>query len=36
LPNDAEIEHMMAFFEKVWRRMVAIVVTAQRDILRRS
>lgn len=36
LPNDAEIEHMMAFFEKVWRRVVDLILTAQRDVLRRS
>jgi hypothetical protein len=36
VPNDAELDYMMAFIEKVWRRLVDIIVTAQRDILRKS
>ena len=36
LPNDAELDRLMAFIEKVWRRVVDMIVTAQRDILRRS
>ena len=32
LPSDAEIDHMMAFVEQVWRRLVEMVVSAQRDM----
>ena len=36
LPSDADIDRMMAFIERVWRRLVDMVVNAQRDMLRRS
>jgi hypothetical protein len=36
LPSDSEFDRMMAFIEKVWRRLVDMIVTAQRDILRKS
>ena len=32
LPNDAEFNKMMAFLEKVWRRLVAMIVTLQKDM----
>ena len=33
LPSDAEINQVMAVMEKVWRRMVQMIVTTQKDIL---
>jgi hypothetical protein len=36
LPSDAELNRMMAFIEKVWRRLVEMVVNAQKDILKKS
>jgi hypothetical protein len=36
LPTDAEFERMMTFIEKVWRRMVEMIVNAQKDILKKS
>ena len=36
LPSDAELNRMMAFIEKVWRRLVEMVVAAQRDIMKKS
>lgn len=36
LPNDAELNRMMTFFEKVWRRLVEMIVTTQRDMMKRS
>ncbi len=35
LPNDAELNRVMAFIEKVWRRMVEMIVNAQKDILKK-
>jgi len=35
LPSDAEINQVMAVMEKVWRRMVDMIVNAQKDILRK-
>ena len=32
LPNDTEFNKMMAFLEKVWRRLVAMIVTLQKDM----
>ena len=32
LPTDAEFNKMMAFLEKVWRRLVAMIVTLQKDM----
>jgi hypothetical protein len=34
LPNDAEFNKMMAFVEKVWRRLVDMVGTLQKDTQR--
>ncbi|MEA2935847.1 MAG: hypothetical protein QOD74_2493 [Variibacter sp.] len=36
LPSDAEIERMMAFMEKIWRRFVDIVQGMQKDIEKKS
>jgi hypothetical protein len=36
LPSDAELDRMMTFMEKVWRRMVEMMVNLQRDMLRKS
>ena len=36
LPSDAELNRMMAFIEKVWRRLVDMIVNAQKDILKKS
>ena len=30
LPSDAEFNKMMPFFDKVWRRLVAMIVTLQK------
>src|SRR4249920_743235 len=32
LPNDAELNKVMNFMEKVWRRLVEMVVTLQKDM----
>jgi hypothetical protein len=32
LPSNAELERMMAFMEKVWRRLVEMMVSIQRDM----
>jgi hypothetical protein len=31
LPSDAEVDRVMGFFEKVWRRLVDLVQTTQKD-----
>lgn len=36
LPSDAELNKMMVFVEKVWRRLIELMNNAQRDILGRS
>ena len=36
LPTDAEFNQMMAFVEKVWRRLVDMVGTLQKDTQRQS
>jgi hypothetical protein len=36
LPDDAEFNKMMAFVEKVWRRLVDMVGTLQKDMQRQS
>jgi hypothetical protein len=35
LPSDAELNRMMTFIEKVWKRMVEMVVTTQKDIMKK-
>jgi hypothetical protein len=36
LPSDAELNKMMTFIEKVWRRLVEMIVTMQRDMLKKT
>jgi hypothetical protein len=36
LPGDAEINKVVVFIEKVWKRLVEMVATLQKDVLRRS
>jgi len=36
LPSDAELNKMMNFVEKVWRRLVEMILTMQRDILNKK
>jgi len=35
LPSDAEFNRMMTFMEKVWKRMVEMIVTTQKDIMKK-
>jgi hypothetical protein len=35
-PSDAELDRVMGFIEKVWRRLVEIMVDIQRDMQRKS
>jgi hypothetical protein len=36
LPSDAELNKVMNFMEKVWRRLVEMIVTLQKDMLNKS
>jgi hypothetical protein len=36
LPNEADFKKMMSFVEKVWRRLVEMIATAQKDTLNNS
>jgi hypothetical protein len=36
VPSDADLNKMMAFIEKVWRRLVEMIVTMQKDMLNKS
>jgi hypothetical protein len=36
LPSDAEINQMMTFLEKVWRRLVEMIMNAQKDLMRKT
>jgi hypothetical protein len=36
LPDDAELNRVMAFMEKVWRRMVEMILNVQRDLQKRG
>ena len=36
LPSNAELDRMMVFIEKVWRRLVEMMVNIQRDVLKKS
>jgi hypothetical protein len=36
LPSDAEFNQVMGFIEKVWRRMVEMVVKVQREIMKKT
>ena len=33
LPNDADLDKVVNFMEKVWRRLVEMIVTLQKDLL---
>jgi len=35
-PSDAELDRMMGFIEKVWRRLVEMMADFQRDVQRKS
>jgi hypothetical protein len=35
-PDDAEIKRMMSYIEKVWKRLVEMIVNVQRDILKKT
>jgi len=34
LPSDAELNRVMTFMEKVWRRMVEMIVATQKDMMK--
>jgi len=36
LPSDAEINQVMSFMEKVWKRLVEMIVNTQKEIMKRS
>ena len=36
LPSDAEVERVMTFFEKVWRRLIEMVHSVQKDTDRKG
>jgi hypothetical protein len=36
LPSDAELNKVMNFMEKVWRRLVEMIVTLQKDMLNKT
>src|SRR5262245_8087925 len=36
LPNDADLNKVVSFVEKVWRRLVEMIATLQKDILKRT
>jgi hypothetical protein len=36
LPNDADLNKVVNFVEKVWRRLVEMIVTLQKDMLKRT
>jgi hypothetical protein len=36
LPGDAEINKVVVFIEKVWKRLVEMIATLQKDVLRKS
>jgi len=35
LPSDAELNRIMTFMEKVWKRMVDMIVTTQKDMMKK-
>lgn len=35
LPDDAELDRIMGFMEKIWRRMVEMILSVQRDLQKR-
>src|SRR5262245_17492267 len=36
LPNDADLDKVMNFIEKIWRRLVEMIATLQKDILKKT
>jgi hypothetical protein len=36
LPDDAELNRMMSFIEKVWRRLVEMIASVQRDLMKKT
>jgi len=36
LPNDADLNKVVNFMEKVWRRLVEMIVTLQKDLLNKT
>jgi hypothetical protein len=36
LPSDADLDKVMSFIEKVWRRLVEMIVSMQKDVLGKS
>jgi hypothetical protein len=36
LPSDGEIDQVMSFVEKVWKRLVEMIVNTQKEIMKRS
>jgi len=36
LPSDAELNRAMAFVEKVWKRMVEMIVSTQKDMMKQQ
>jgi hypothetical protein len=36
LPNDADLNKVMNFVEKVWRRLVEMIATLQKDMLKKT
>ena len=36
LPNDADLDRVMNFIEKVWRRLVEMVTTLHKDMLKKT
>jgi hypothetical protein len=36
LPSDAELNKMMNFMEKAWRRLAEMIVTLQKDMLNKN
>ena len=36
LPNDADLDKMLNFIEKVWRRLVEMIVSLQKDVMKKS
>jgi len=35
VPSDAELNRMMSFIEKVWKRMVEMIVATQKDMMKK-
>ncbi len=36
LPSNTDLDRMMSFFEKVWRRLVEMMVNIQRDMMKKT